>query len=78
MATLAETQKNTEGRKRGYIALFPSTGMGHLTTFLHLARILAANHGFSVTFITARANVCPSETAHIDGIASSGFNIRVV
>lgn len=73
MATIA-----VETGKRGHVAMFPSAGMGHLTPFLHLARILAANHGFSITFITTKANVCLSETAHIEGIASSGFDIRVV
>lgn len=78
MTTIAETGNDTGKSKRGHVAMFPSAGMGHLTPFLHLARILAANCGFSVTFITTKSNVCPSETAHIQGIASTGFDIRVV
>lgn len=65
-------------RKKGHVAMFPSAGMGHFMPFLHLARVLAANFGFSVTFITTKGNVSPDETAHVQGIASSGFDIRVV
>jgi UDP:flavonoid glycosyltransferase YjiC (YdhE family) len=65
-------------RNNSHVAMFPSAGMGHFMPFLHLARVLAANCGFSVTFITTKGNVSPSETAHVQGIASWGLDIRVV
>lgn len=73
MATIAELN-----RAKGHIAMFPSAGMGHFMPFLHLARVLAANCGFSVTFITTKGSVSPAETTHIQGIVSSGLDIRVV
>lgn len=83
MAIIAENgNKNSDvavnGNKKSHVAMFPSAGMGHFMPFMHLARILAANHGLSVTFITTQNNVCPEETAHVRAIASSGLDIRVV
>eukprot|EP01018_Ginkgo_biloba_P014059 Gb_18055 [translate_table: standard] len=71
------THKNMS-EKKPHVAMFPSAGMGHLMPFLHLARTLAIHHGFSVTFIATKTKVSHPETAHIEGLLSSGLDIRVI
>lgn len=61
-----------------HIAIFPSVGMGHLIPFFEFAKLLASGHGFSITFITAKFMVTPSQTAYTESLASSGLNIRFI
>jgi hypothetical protein len=65
-------------RKNGHVAIFPSIGMSHFMPFLHLARFLAINYDFSITFITTKGNISPSQTAHVQGITSSNLDIYMV
>lgn len=64
--------------RKPHIAIFPSSGMGHLIPFFEFAKLLASDHGFSVTFITAKFMVSPSQTAYTKSLASSGLSIRFI
>nr|ABK25443.1 unknown [Picea sitchensis] len=64
--------------RKPHVAIFPSVGMGHLIPFFEFAKLLASGHGFSITFITAKFMVTPSQTAYTKSLASSGLSIRFI
>ncbi|XP_048140665.1 UDP-glycosyltransferase 13-like isoform X2 [Rhodamnia argentea] len=54
-----------------HVALFPSSGMGHLTPFLRLAASLAAEEDVRVTFIAAHPTVSLAESHALSSFFTS-------
>ncbi|KAF8011326.1 hypothetical protein BT93_J1816 [Corymbia citriodora subsp. variegata] len=59
-----------EQKSTVHVALFPSSGMGHLTPFLRLAASLVAN-GVQVTFIAAHPTVSLAESRALSSFFAS-------
>nr|WEF42358.1 UGT1 [Pinus yunnanensis] len=67
--------------RKPHVVIFPSAGMGHLIPSAEFAKRLAADHGFTVTFITCKWMFSGSrlQQAYSERIASlRGFDIRFV
>ncbi|GLJ49870.1 hypothetical protein SUGI_1059780 [Cryptomeria japonica] len=66
------------GTQKAHIAMFPSWGTGHLIPFMEFAKRMAADHSFTVTFITSSFMLSRPQISQLRCLASSGLDIRVL